>query len=93
MPSFKIAHLKQNGVDLIIVPLDSSFGDKPTEDQNAIQVELQVRAARAELAGTVVPVWERFNRFYFIAPAPWRAFFKSITMAFVVKNLNRTLTW
>ena len=51
MPRFKVAHVKEQGVDLVIVPVESSFGHKMTQDQNAFAAELQVRSRSAGLAG------------------------------------------
>lgn len=62
MPRFKIAHSREQGVDLIIVPLDDNFGYKSEADQVAAIDELQVRARSAGLAGTVVPVWNQSGR-------------------------------
>src|SRR3954471_17591007 len=58
MPRFKIAHVKEQGIDLIIIPLDPSFGRKSPQDQRSVISELQGHAIAAGLAGTVVPVWE-----------------------------------
>jgi hypothetical protein len=93
MPQYNVAHIKEQGQQIIIVLLDDSFGSKSTEDQNAFKNELQIRASSAGLAGIVVPVWERSNRLYFIAPTPWHPFFKSMTMSFAQQNVNRTLSW
>ena len=57
MPRFKVAHIREQGIDLIIVPLDAAFGSKTSEDQQEIIAELQLHASGAGLAGTVVPVW------------------------------------
>jgi len=78
---------------MIIVPLDASFGNKPTSDQDGTISELQMRAQGAGLAGTVVPVWESGGRMSFIAPRPWHSFFKSLSMLSVVRNLNKELYW
>lgn len=61
MPRFKVAHVKEQGVDLIIIPLGSGFGSLSNSAQNAQQQELQIRANASGLAGTVVPVWEEAN--------------------------------
>jgi len=55
MPRHKVAHLNQQGVDLIIIPLDDSFGHKSTTVQQEAIAELQMRANTANLRGTVVP--------------------------------------
>lgn len=35
MPSLNIAHIRERGVDLIIVPLASRFGSAPTKEKRA----------------------------------------------------------
>lgn len=94
MPNLSIAHLRQQGVDLIIAPLDSAFGRKDREAQHAVIAEIQVRSRQAGLAGTVVPVWDTGGgRMGFIAPRPWHPFFASLNLGTVYANLNRELHW
>jgi hypothetical protein len=94
MPNFKVAHIKEQGIDLIIIPLDDNFGRKTQTDQHAVIAELQMRASSAGLAGKVVPVWDAGGgRMAFIAPPNWHPFFKSIDLAFVWHNINRELYW
>ena len=94
MPRFKIAHIKEQGVDLIVVPLDRSFGLKSNDNQRGAIAELQVRSHRAGLRGRVVPVWDGGSaRMTFIAPPNWHAFFKSVDLSWVAANLNRELSW
>ena len=63
MPSVKVAHLRRQGVDLIIAPLDHDFGYRTPEDQREVVGEIQVRARSAGLVGTVVPgIWVRRRR-------------------------------
>ena len=93
MPKFKVAHLREQGIDLIIVPLDSSFHHKAEAEQTEILDELQTRATSAGLAGTVVPVWMIGSRMGFIAPPNWHPFFKSIAWDDVIANVNREIYW
>jgi hypothetical protein len=93
MPNYKIAHLREQGQDMIIVPLDSSFEhNSPLEKQNIV-ADLQAHARGARLAGTVVPVWERGDRMAFIAPRPWHPFFQSLSIHAVFRSLNKELSW
>jgi len=78
---------------MIIVPLESSFGNKTSDDQHAIIAELQAHARGAGLAGIVVPVWESGGRMYFIAPTQWVSFFQSLSMLNVMQNVNKELSW
>lgn len=93
MPRFNVAHLHEQGQDMIIVPLDSNFGAKSHGDQRAITADLQWHANDAGLRGTVVPVWDHSGRMAFIAPQQWHPFFQSINLRFVAANVNREISW
>ena len=93
MPRYDVAHVKEQGIDLIIIPLHSSFGRQTREDQNEAIAELQMHANAAGLAGTVIPVWEDGSRMTFIAPTQWHPFFSSIKRKWLAKNLNRWISW
>lgn len=92
MASFEVAHIHEQGVDLVIIPLEPSFGLKSSADQNEITAELQLCANLAGLAGTVVPVWDERGTMMFLAPDSFHPFFRSIDLAFVAANINRRLT-
>ena len=93
MPSLKVAHVREQGVNLIIVPLESRFGSKPTADQHAAIAEIQVAARSAGLAGTVVPVWLSGGRMSFIAPSQWHSYFGRLHWNQIQASINRTLSW
>lgn len=93
MPNIRVAHLRQQGQDMVIVPLDQTFGYKSEREQSDVIDELQMRSASAGLRGTVVPVWDSSGRMAFIAPQPWHPFFRSISLAQVYSNLNKELHW
>jgi hypothetical protein len=93
MQTFDVAHIKEQGVDLIIIPLDRSFQYKPDSEKHQAIAALQTAASSAGLAGTVVPVWDAgAGRTAFIAPQNWHAFFRGVGLAFVAGNINRRLT-
>jgi len=92
MPTFKIAHVREQGVDLIIIPMERSFAYRPSSDQQAIIAQLQAYAISAKLAGTVTPVWDYGQgEMGFIAPESWHPFFQSIGLSWVSARLNREL--
>jgi hypothetical protein len=94
MPGLKIAHMRQQGIDLIVAPLTQEFGHKTSGAQQAIIEEIQIRSRAAGLAGTVVPVWDSGNgRMAFIAPRNWHPFFQSLDLRIVFSNINRELSW
>lgn len=94
MPRYKVAHLNQQGVDLIIIPLESSFGAQGQQAQNAELNLLQMKANGAGLKGTVVPVWDNGGgRMGFLAPQNFHPYFQSVNLSFVMGNLNREIYW
>ena len=93
MPTFQVAHLQRDGQDLIIVPVDRSFGKRSPSEQARIQEAFQRSAAAVEMPGVVVPVWEDASgRMAFRAPPPWHEFLKSIDMVYVATALNQSLS-
>lgn len=93
MTIFDVAHIREQGQDIIIVLVDRSFGNKSQSEQNQITGKLQMCARSAGLAGTVVPVWDSGRgRMGFLAPQPWHPFFKGLSLSFVAANINRRLT-
>ena len=93
MAIYKVAHIREQGVDLVIVPLDSSFGLKTPTEQQRIVAGLQECASAAGLIGTVVPVWDAGGgQMAFLAPTNWHPFLSNIDLTFVTLNINRTLT-
>lgn len=88
---FKIAHVTEQGVDLIIVPLEPAFNHKSLQQQRQFIGALQGYADEAGLAGTVVPVWQNGGRMQFIAPQGFHPFFRSISWNVVISNLNKEL--
>lgn len=92
MPHFEVAHIREQGVDLIIIPLAHEFSLKSPQEQIEVTATLQTCASAAGLAGTVVPVWDSGGgRMAFLAPPNWHAFFKSINLQFVQLNINRKM--
>ena len=90
MPHFKVAHLCEQGQNMIIFPLTSAFGHMPSDEQNAELSTLQYAANEAGLAGTAVAVWDAgAGRMGFLGPRPWHSFLQSINLHFVRANLNR----
>lgn len=93
MPSIKVAHLREQGQDMLLFPLSNSFGSRSSSDQNSILAELERRAHSAGLAGRAAAFWEASGRTYFLGPRPWFSFLKSISIAMVLANVNREISW
>ncbi len=92
MAEYDVAHIHEQGQDLIIIPMAERFQFLPDKEQRDVMASLQVCATAAGLRGTVVPVWNNGGRTAFIAPQPWHPFFQSIDLGFVAANINRRLT-
>jgi hypothetical protein len=93
MPAYDIAHIREQGQDMILVPLDGQFEYKTPSTQNAFIDELQRRANAAGLAGRVAAIWPAGGYTKFMGPPQWRAFLQSISLHFVLMNVNRELSW
>lgn len=93
MPTFQVAHLRRDGQDVIIVPVDRFFGVRSSAEQARIQEAFQRSAVAADMPGVVVLVWEDASgRMAFRAPPPWHVFFESIDMVYVATGLNGSLS-
>lgn len=93
MAEFDVAHLREQGQDMIIIPLDRDFGYKSGDEQAAIHRSLQLCATSAGLRGSVALVWDTGGgRMGFRAPQPWHPFFRGLDLRTVAANINRTLT-
>ena len=89
MSSIKVAHLREQGQDMLLFPLSGAFGSKPTSAQDTILAELERSAHRAGLAGRAAAFWEVGGRTYFLGPRRWASFLRSISLAMVWANVNR----
>lgn len=89
---FDVAHINQQGQNMIVIPLNSNAQYKSDQQLNELMYLLQKCATSAGLAGTVVIVWTSNNGMMFMGPRQWQNFLRSIDMLWVAKNINRTLT-
>ena len=89
MPTYRVAHVREQGQDMIIVPLEASFGRRSTDEQQGMIADLQERSVAAGMRGKVVPVWATG----FIAPRPWHPFFRSLSVQRASASCNKTLSW
>ena len=93
MPHLKAAHINEQGQNMIIFPLDHTFGQKTDTDQSRSLMELERRAHSAGLAGRAVAVWQSGGRTLFRGPQAWRGFLQSISMDWVHANVNKQISW
>lgn len=83
MPQFKVAHLHEQGQDLIIIPVDSAFGCKSGTERNKSRAKPQPCASATGLAGRVVLVRD--------SGGGRMAFFRGLALRFVASNISRRL--
>ena len=93
MTDLDVAHLRIQGVDVVIAFLDSAFDHKSQNEQNQASAAIQSCSRSAGLAGNVVLVWQdAFGRFKFLAPTNQHAFFKTADYHQLYRQINRRLT-
>ena len=56
MSRFDVAHIREQGVGLIIIPPNDSFRLKNSNEQNGIVDALSIRSPRTDLSRTIVSV-------------------------------------
>ena len=88
MQTFDVAHIREQGVDLIIVFLDHSVQYKTDAERSQIAGALQLCARSAGLAGTVVLVWQGG----FFADRNFHPFFQSVNFEMLAASINTRLT-
>jgi hypothetical protein len=92
MTAFDVAHVREQSQQMVIVFVDSSFGQKSSSSQNEICSTLQSCARSAGLAGTVVPVWKSGSSMGYLAPSQWQAFFRTVGYSRLASSINKKLT-
>ena len=73
LTTFEIAHINEQGVNVVVVFVDAAVAHKSAEEQNVIAANLQRCAESANLAGSIAMVWPGG----FWAPSNQHAFFRS----------------
>lgn len=91
MTTYKIAHIHEQGQDLIIIPLNDQFEHTTDEEKAGLELHLQRCATSAGLRGHVVLVWPVGAGMKFLAPPAWHPFVRSLTLHAVHELINREL--
>ncbi|WP_095083712.1 hypothetical protein [Pseudomonas sp. Irchel s3h17] len=93
MAKYKIAHIKEQGQQMIIAPLDSAFNNRTQQAKNDFMEAFQIAATSAGLAGRVALIWKSGSMVHFMAPQPWHPFFRSQGIyQTIMANINKELT-
>ena len=94
MPTYKIAHIKGQGVDVVIFSVNGSFGVHTEAEQNSLIKLFQTKAKAAGFSGNVAVVWDGPDgKIKFRAPLNQHAFFNNVTSEFIEANLNKSISW
>ena len=93
MPRVKVAHLREQGQNMLIFPLDSSTHHKSNAEKSDILENLEMRAHAAGLAGGAVIAWEYSRSFHFMGPRPWHPFPRGLSLRTVLDNVNTEISW
>jgi hypothetical protein len=94
MPSFEVAHLREQGQDMLLFALDgATFHHKTDNEQSGIVAELEARAHAAGLAGSAAAFWNYGSRGYFRGPRLWHSYLSSINTTWVAMRANKTISW
>lgn len=94
MPRLKLAHLREQGQNMLLFPLDGGRIHHKTNTQKAeLLAELEARAHAAGLAGTAALVWDYGGRTHTYGPKQWQGFLRSISTQMVLMNVNQEISW
>jgi hypothetical protein len=93
MPRLKLAHLNEQGQNMIIFPLNSSFGNRSSREKNDALAELECRANNAGLAGRAVAIWQHGHHTHSMGPPKWQNFLRSISLQWVLAHVNKEISW
>lgn len=94
MPRLKVAHIREQGQNLIIVPLETTFSYESNVQQQRTHNEIQTRATAAGLAGSVALVWERGDgHMGFRAHKAQHSYYATISYQYVWANVNKEISW
>ena len=89
---YKIAHVKHQGSNMVLVWVNRSFFYGSSQDQARWSTAIQQCVRSANLAGQTLLVTEDSGRFRFYGPNTWHNFLRTIDMAWVRARLNKELT-
>lgn len=88
MNQFHVACIREQEQDMLVVPLKSSFGWLPKDEQQKIVDLLQDAATAAKLVGRVAAIWPEGNGHRFLAPSGWHAFLETLSWDAVIASLD-----
>jgi hypothetical protein len=93
MPRYEIAHIREQGQEILLFALNQSFGHQSEKDQLAALDEFSRRCRGANLRGSVAILWPAGAQTRFIGPQNWHHYLGSINLAYAISRRNRWISW
>jgi len=92
MQVYDYAYMQRQNIDLIIVPVNSAFESRSSEEQHKVRERLESLATAHGMSGVVVPVWRGYSgRMKFLAPLSIQPVLRQIEWSQVAKSLSGKL--
>lgn len=92
MITYRIGNICEQGQYIVIIPLDSLFGNLLEETQLCIISKLQKCSIDAGLKGDVIVFWWSGSDYRFIAPRKWHPLLRTPgVFEHLLSKLNKTL--
>ena len=74
--------------EIIVVPLDCSFEERPAWQRKKALDNLQKSTTKAGLVAPVAAVWKVGSKLRFVAPNEWHPFLSTLTWNTIISNLS-----
>jgi class 3 adenylate cyclase len=92
MAKFSVAHIRSNGVDLILFPVSPEITGLSPTDQATVLKQAQSICRSAGLAGETIPVWQTATGVKFFAHERFHQILRGhLTPEFLKANLNKEI--
>ena len=91
MAKYRVAQLTHEGENVILVPVDRSFGKRAQEHREQELVKLRAAAASTGLNGTVVIIWDSAGSVAAFGPDKWKNFAENLRWTSLRTKMNSDL--
>lgn len=91
--TYQVAHIQEQGQQVILIIVNSSFGRMGGSEQQQQYSLLQQCANKAGMAGTAALIWDAGSgRLGTYGPKEWQRFLQSLNPLTVQSSINKKLT-
>jgi hypothetical protein len=88
MPKYKVAQLSYEGENVILVPMDRSFGKRPQEQKDQELSKLQAAADATGLNGKLVIIWDAAGSVAAFGPDKLKGYAESLRWTSLRTKMN-----